>query len=165
MTHIPATEVRALTAECARLLREDPDAFTARFGLHVAPGYLAFPEALDALVDTLAAGADPEWNSHLIIDAAIATVVGLGGYYGPPTDGLVEVGYSVAPDHRGRGHATAAVEAWLCRAADAGAHGAVAHTLAEPNASTAVLRRCGFERTGVVPDPEHGEIWRWQRSF
>ncbi len=39
-----------------------------------------------------------------------------------------------------------------------------AHTLPAPNASTRVLAKCGFERTGEVEDPEDGLVWRWERS-
>ena len=38
----------------------------------------------------------------------------------------------------------------------------VAHTLAEENPSTAVLTKCGFERTATIADPDEGEIWRWE---
>lgn len=39
------------------------------------------------------------------------------------------------------------------------------HALATPNASTAVLGRCGFTRTATIADPEQGvddEVWRWE---
>jgi hypothetical protein len=35
--------------------------------------------------------------------------------------------------------------------------------VAVENASSTVLRRCGFERAGEVIDPEDGLVWRWQR--
>ena len=41
----------------------------------------------------------------------------------------------------------------------------VAHTLATPNASTAVLVHCGFDRTATIADPDHGvddDVWRWE---
>lgn len=155
------TAVQPLRAREARLLMEDPDQFTAVSGLALAEGYLAFPEALDRLVRALEAGGPPEWNSHLIIDPGIATVVGLGGYKGPPRDGVVEIGYSVAPAHRRRGHATNALTTWVRRAAAAGVTQVMAHTLAEPSASTGVLERCGFERSALLHDADHGRLWRW----
>jgi RimJ/RimL family protein N-acetyltransferase len=87
-------------------------------------------------------------------------VVGLGGFYGPPADGSVEIGYSVAPAHRGRGHATEAARRWIEIATARGVRTVLAHTLAEDNPSTAVLRRLGFRRTDELVDPE-GAIWRW----
>ena len=41
----------------------------------------------------------------------------------------------------------------------------VAHTLATPNASTAVLTRCGFTHTATIADPDGGvddDVWRWE---
>lgn len=162
LTDPAATLVRVLGAEEAHLLRDDPASFTERYGLELAAGYLAFPEALDRIVRDLDDGHPPEWSSYLIVDPAISTVVGLGGYKGPPRDGVVEVGYSVAPDHRGRGHATNAVDAWVRQASARGVRTVLAHTLAEPNASTRVLERCGFECTAVLPDDDLGQIWEWR---
>jgi len=38
-----------------------------------------------------------------------------------------------------------------------------AHTLAEANASTRVLAKCGFQRIGEVVDPDDGLVWRWEK--
>ena len=41
----------------------------------------------------------------------------------------------------------------------------LAHTLATPNASSAVLDRCGFTRTATIADPDgdvDGDVWRWE---
>jgi len=39
-----------------------------------------------------------------------------------------------------------------------------AHPLPQPNASTRVLTKCGFQRIGEVIDPEDGLVWRWERN-
>jgi RimJ/RimL family protein N-acetyltransferase len=156
-----STAVEPLTLAGAEAPLEGPDAFARRFGYRVADGYLEFPEALPAAVQALRDGADPAWSSYLILDPATATVVGLGGFYGPPADGSVEIGYSVAPAHRGRGHATEAARRWIEIATARGVRPVLAHTLAEDNPSTAVLRRLGFRRTDELVDPEVGAIWRW----
>jgi hypothetical protein len=36
-----------------------------------------------------------------------------------------------------------------------------AHTLRTPNASTKVLKKCGFEFVGEVFEPDDGLVWRW----
>jgi [ribosomal protein S5]-alanine N-acetyltransferase len=156
------TEVRPLTLAQVALLIDAPERFPAEFGLVVVPGYLEFPEALPATRDALVSGVPPEWFSHLIV--ADDEVVGLGGYTGPPAGGTVEIGYGVAPERRGRGHATAAVRAWVAGAAAAGVTTVVAHTLAADSPSTSVLRRCGFTRTAQLTDPEEGPVWRWELS-
>jgi [ribosomal protein S5]-alanine N-acetyltransferase len=40
----------------------------------------------------------------------------------------------------------------------------VAHTLAETNASNAVLRKAGMSFVAEVDDPEVGKTWRWRIS-
>jgi len=157
------TEVRPVTVEAAEALLESDDAFRQRFGFHVAEGYLAFPEALPATLQALQSGMPPEWFSHLIIDPVENVVVGMGGFTGPPSDGVVEVGYSVAPAHRGRGHATDAVRLWLDHAAAAGVSLVRAHTLPVESASTTVLEKLGFERVARLDDAEAGAVWRWER--
>src|SRR3712207_3316145 len=133
------TVVRPVTVEAAEALLESDAEFRRRFGIDVAEGYLAFPEALPGTLQALQAGTPPEWFSYLIIDPAENLVVGMGGFTGPPSDGVAEVGYSVAPSHRGRGHATDAVRLWLGHAAAAGVSLVRAHTLPVKSASTSVL--------------------------
>jgi RimJ/RimL family protein N-acetyltransferase len=160
----PRTEVRPVTADAAAALLESDAAFRERFGLDVAEGYLAFPEALPATLDALRSGTPPEWFSYLVVDPDQTVVVGLGGFTGPPSDGVVEVGYSVAPAHRGRGHATEAVRLWIALAARAGVSRVRAHTLPEESPSTAVLAKLGFERVAEIDDEEAGSVWRWERA-
>jgi [ribosomal protein S5]-alanine N-acetyltransferase len=159
-----STDVRPVTVEMAESLLESNAVFRERFGLDVAEGYLAFPEALPATVQALRSGTPPEWFSYLIIDAGENLVVGLGGFTGPPSGGVVEVGYSVAPGRRGRGHATNAVRLWLDLAARNGVPMVRAHTLAEESASTAVLAKLGFERVAQIDGAEEGSVWRWERA-
>jgi ribosomal-protein-alanine N-acetyltransferase len=161
----PTTRIEPVTLEHVEALIAGDDVFATRFGITVAPGYLDFPEALPRTRDELANGMPSEWYSHLIINADTNTLVGFGGYKGPPTEGEVEIGYSVAPDHQRRGHATAAAQMLVERARAAGVTRVCAYTLAEPNASTRVLTRCGLTMTEVVEDAEEGYVWRWERSL
>jgi RimJ/RimL family protein N-acetyltransferase len=156
-------EVRPLPAEQAVTLLTEPEAFAERFGLTLVDGYLAFPEALEPTVVALEGGVDPAWFAHLVVEGT--EVVGLGGFTGPPVDGEVEIGYSVAPARQGRGVATAAVGQWLERAAAGGVRRVRAHTRPEENASTRVLRRHGFVRDGEATDPDEGIVWRWTRRL
>jgi ribosomal-protein-alanine N-acetyltransferase len=156
-------EVVPLPAEQAVTLLTEPEAFAERFGLTLVEGYLAFPEALEPTVTALEGGVDPAWFAHLVVEGT--EVVGLGGFTGPPTDGEVEIGYSVAPSRRGRGIATAAVGSWLARAQDGGVRRVRAHTAPEENGSTRVLRRHGFVRHGEAVDPDEGTVWRWIRDL
>lgn len=142
--------------EEAVTLAFEPEAFAERFGLALAPGW-AVPGALEPTVEALEGGVDPAWLTHLIIEGG--TVVGMGGFTGPPRDGEVEIGYQVAPAHRGRGVATAAVRAWVDRARAAGVSRVVARTEPGALASARVLERAGFGRDPDRDDPDDGARW------
>jgi RimJ/RimL family protein N-acetyltransferase len=143
----------------------DGDAvFAERFGVPVEPGWIGFPEALPFAIDAARDHDANPWGTHLFFDDDGA-LVGFGGFKGPPAGGRVEIGYAVAPSRHGRGIATAAARWMIERAREAGVDTVVAHTLAEPNASTAVLERCGFTHVDTTSDPDHGvteDVWRWE---
>lgn len=70
------------------------------------------------------------------------------GFFGPPSEGSVEIGYSVIPEARGKGFASEIVATLVERAFKSEAVSQiVAHTTDANPASIAVLQRCGFERT------------------
>lgn len=162
MPPVVTTCIVPVTLAVADALLLGDDAFTDRYGMQVAPGYLDEPDILPTVRAALAAGTPPEWYSHLIGHRETLTVVGFGGYKGPPVDGEVEIGYSIAPAHRRLGHATAAVEQLVDRARARGAVLVSAHTLSEEGESTRILTRAGFVRTGVLLDEDLGELWRWE---
>lgn len=147
-------------------LASDIATFERASQLHVAPGYLEFPEALTWALRTLRERpADAEWTAPLLfIHRADRTLIGLGGFKGPiDVDGAVELGYGIAPAYRRQGLATEATRAMLAHARTFPAIRVVlAHTLPEPNESTRVLERCGFTFVGAITDPTDGNVWRWR---
>jgi ribosomal-protein-alanine N-acetyltransferase len=160
VSDIPEIDVLPATADDLRALRGGVDSVRR---WRVEPGYLEWPEALDGALATLADGTPPEWATHLIVHRADEALIGLGGFKGVPVDGVVEVGYGIAPAYRGRGFATEATRALVAAAAARGVSTVRAHTLPEKNASTAVLARAGFAWVSEVVDPDDGPIWRWER--
>lgn len=110
---------------------------------------------------------DPWTLGFSLVHRDSETVVGSAGFTGPPTaDGVVEISYGVDPDHQGKGYATEAAQALTAYAFDSGQVRWVrAHTRPEPNASTRVLAKCGFQRVGEVIDPNDGLVWRWEKDF
>ena len=96
-------------------------------GCEVADDWEVFPEALPAKRDALARNpGSSRWRSRLFMLEEPPMLVGWGGFKGPPADGVVELGYSVAPALRGRGIASGAVREML-REAFFRARGAVGY--------------------------------------
>ena len=122
------------------------------------------PKWLAALRE--ASAPDPWHYGFFIIERARREVIGTAGFKGPPDgDGVVEIAYGVAPSVEGRGYATEAAGALVrFAAADERVRLIRAHTLPEVNASTRVLRKCGFVHIGEVVDAEDGLVWRWERD-
>ena len=138
--------------------------FAERFGVPVEAGWIGFPEVLPFAVDAARDHDGDPWGSHLFFDDDGA-LVGFGGFKGPPSTGRVEVGYAVAPSRQGRGIATAATRWMIDQARAADVVAVVAHTLAEVNASTAVLERCGFVHVDTTADPDGDvteDVYRWE---
>jgi len=149
-------------------LVESDATFTDRFGVPVVAGWAGFSEAIPFALDAARAADRALWGPYLFFDGeGDGQLVGFGGFKGPPVDGAVEIGYAIAPPRQGRGLATAATRLMIDIAARADIRVVVAHTLAEHDASTAVLARCGFAPVGTEPDPD-GEVdekvWRWELS-
>lgn len=148
---------------------DDPAALARRLDAALAPGVIedewrsAFVFARDELARR------PElfgWWTALFLTGPPRVVCGMGGYKGPPdADGVVEIGYSIAPGLRDQGLATAAArELTRLAFADPRVTAVQAHTLAEPNASTRVLEKIGLTKIAELIDPaEHPDpIWRWR---
>jgi ribosomal-protein-alanine N-acetyltransferase len=135
-------------------------------GVTVEPDW-AGPDALQAMnfslgfLETHPEAAD--WWMHVFIHEADNRLIGLGGYKGLPAGGMVEFGYELAPAFRGQGLATEAARGMIEHAfAQDDIDHVIAHTLAEENASTRVLKRVGLRFDGEVHDPDDGDIWRWR---
>jgi [ribosomal protein S5]-alanine N-acetyltransferase len=79
-----------------------------------------FPAGGDQVIAGLLAGiglpADDEgrrFGHRLVIERDTGTVVGGIGFFGPPQDGEVEIGYGIVPSRQRRGYATEAVQAMV----------------------------------------------------
>jgi [ribosomal protein S5]-alanine N-acetyltransferase len=163
--HTPRMMLQACTASHLEALIEGAEPFENAFGMKVIEGYLEFPEALPYSLKQLQSGGMAEpWASYLFIHTADNALIGMGGYKGgPDANGMVEIGYGVAPAYRGRGYASEAAQGMMQYAFEQDTVKQVwAHTLAEANASVRVLTKCGFTRTQEINDPDDGKIWRWE---
>ncbi|KAM3441648.1 hypothetical protein MY4824_001426 [Beauveria thailandica] len=95
------------------------------------------------------------WVTRLLVvdaqtDGGGAIVVGRAGFHGPPDQrGMVEVGYSIDPAWRRRGHAQAALRIMLDVAAGDTRVRVVRASIFPGNAaSEGVVKRHGFEEVG-----------------
>jgi len=143
------------------------EALEALLGVSIADDWAGFPEALPVLRASYTAnpGVHP-WGSLFFVEPQARTLVGLGGFKGPPSsDAVVEIGYAIAPAFRGRGLATDAVAQMVQRAfEDASVQAVTAHTLGQANPSTRVLEKSGFQKIGETNDPDEGLVWHWRRE-
>lgn len=152
-------------------LIDTPDRFEEVVGYPVAEGLHGFYTSGDVSPAWLAAlrtsvGPDPWRHGFFVLQREHQCVIGGAAFKGPPDpDGIVEIAYGIAPEYQGQGYATEAATALLDYAFGSGrVRLARAHTLPEANASTHVLKKCGFEFIGGVVDPEDGPVWRWERK-
>lgn len=142
---------------------QSPQALGPLLGVTVPPGWPPGEydrHALEFFRERLRAGGPSHagWYGWYAITRDASgqrhSLVADAGYLGPPSDGAVEVVYSVVPEARGQGYATELVEALV---AHAFAHPDVrtigAHTSDANVPSTKVLLRCGFRRVGPGAEP------------
>lgn len=121
------------------------------------------PEFIDEstiayVAEALADHDDSRWWMYLLVTRDDPTLVGTCGYKGPPSEGTVEIGYSVIPSRQRNGYATEAGHALTRQALKAPQVAAVrAETIASRPASIRVLEKCGYELISTRPEPELGE--------
>jgi len=110
---------------------------------------------------------DPVFTMYQVRTRADGLAIGGLGFFGPPGDGRVELGYGLVPSARGRGYATEALRAAVDLAARYGARTIAADTEESNAASQNVLRKAGFTATrrdgGLVffelAIPEDASTW------
>jgi RimJ/RimL family protein N-acetyltransferase len=154
----PEVQLLPVSREHKEALSESRERLSAVLGLRVPDGWPQFPEAFDPKGHREAT----EWPGYLFISAIHRSVVGNGGFVDPPVDGQVEIGYEIAPEFRNQGFATRAVLALLRKAfSNQSVQSVVAHTLAERNASNAVLKSVGMTFVTELANEEVGKVWRW----
>jgi ribosomal-protein-alanine N-acetyltransferase len=144
---------------------EGRNALERLLGVSVAEDWEGFPDALPILRASYEK--EPEghvWGSLFFIEREVSTLVGFGGFKGSPSpEGVVEIGYAIAPAFRGQGLATDAVRQMVQRAfAEVTLRAVDAHTLGHDNPSTRVLQKTGFRKVAELEDPDEGPIWQWR---
>src|SRR5262249_20381584 len=90
--------------------------------------------------------ADAGWYGWYVVYER--TLVASIGFFGPPSEGVAEIGYSVVPSFRGQGIASESVAALVAYGFERGLRALVAHAALDNLPSHRVLERCGFVRVG-----------------
>jgi RimJ/RimL family protein N-acetyltransferase len=98
-------------------------------------------------------------NADWLMQAVVLgdTAIGNAGFKGAPHDAEVELGYSIAPDHRRRGYASTVAAMLLERAhRDARVDRVIARITPDNTASIGVVERVGFVADGEYLHPRWG---------
>jgi RimJ/RimL family protein N-acetyltransferase len=132
--------------------------------LRMADTPIAPPEVLAMLVD-LARRVEVDFSPAAWLIVETGELVGLCSITKPPRNGVVEIGYGVAPSRQGRGsagRAIAEIERWA--RTDPRVEALSAETSTTNLASQAVLTRNGFLPVGERVDDEDGALIVWRCS-
>lgn len=102
--------------------------------------------------------ADAAWVTRVVVEKDSGQVVGRAGFHGPPDGaGMVEIGYSIDPVHRRRGHARGALMILLATAKRHPGVAVVRATVRPDNLpSRQLLDQYGFREVGEQWDDEDG---------
>jgi [ribosomal protein S5]-alanine N-acetyltransferase len=153
------------TREHLEILLSSETKLAQHLGVSLADNWLIFPESVEYSIKRIDDDARALlWGMHFIVHTANNELIGCGGYKGSPDDsGMVEFGYSVAPAYENQGLATEAARGLIDHAfADSNVQMVDAHTLAEWNASTSILKKCGLTKIAEKHGTSDGEIWHWR---
>jgi [ribosomal protein S5]-alanine N-acetyltransferase len=106
-------------------------------------------------------GYAPPWIGYFVEQDG--QLVGNAAFKGRPVNGQVEIAYGTMEQYRNQG-----IGRQICKElvelslkTDASVR-ITARTLPENNFSTRILKKNNFAFTGMVDDPEDGEVWEWE---
>lgn len=139
---------------------EDKKGLEPLLGVSVPDTWPEFPEAMPYVLERLKT--DPSsvgWWTYLFVHVGDRVLVGEGGLKGKPDEsGVVEIGYAIVPEYRGRGLATegaGGLAGWAFSHPEVSA--VEAETLADGHASIRVLEKLGVRLVGSTD-----QVLRWR---
>ncbi len=89
-------------------------------------------------------------------------IIGYAGFKGKPINGTVEIAYGTFEQYQQQGMGTEMCNqlVHLSLSVDPSVR-ITARTLPQENFSTNILKKNNFKLTGIVNDPEDGDVWEW----
>ena len=155
MTTTPSVRLVPLCgAALAALISGDLEAAGAAIGAPLSGYFTTDADLVWLWRQKIARPADGRWTAHAALAEPDDLPVGHGGFHAPPDEtGMVEIGYSVDPAHRGRGYARAIVAELLRMAATPPVTRVRASISPGNTASLATIAGFGFHLVGVRDDP------------
>lgn len=137
-------------AEALQLRRNRPD--TARYQSWTLPFSLDEARRITAGAATMDGPTDDEWWMTTLVERATDTVIGDIAIHQSFQGRAAEIGYTLHPDHWGRGYGVEAVEAVIDALIDRGVRRLSASTHPDNLASIRLLERLGFRHEGRLVD-------------
>lgn len=157
-------ELASVTTARLHLIAPDVEIWRAMLDGHAGAAVEGYPTEGDLVMARLVADghlAPGEWGPWQVIERETGLLVGGVGFKGAPDDeGVVEIGYGLAPVARGRGLAAEAVAALVEHARSRGVRAIRAEADAANEPSLGVLERTGFVRV----EDSAGVTW-WRRDL
>ena len=130
--------------------------------LRLADTPIASSDVLDMLAD-VAAEVRETFSPASWLIVRDGELVGMCSVTRPPEDGVIDIGYGIAPSRQQQGHAGAAIRDIVRWAkANPAVRAITADTSPDNIASQRVLERAGFLRTGTRWDEEDGRLVTWR---
>lgn len=126
--------------------------------------FLEVPECNESLQMTIMffslIGYTPPWIGYFV--SIGDKIVGSAAFKGRPMNGRVEIAYGTFPSFRNQGIGAAVCKELVKIASHVDPTVTItARTERQPNYSTRILEKNGFELVGTVVDPDDGEVWEW----
>lgn len=158
LVHTERLELWPLPPAAAAALPEGRDEAARIIGARLSPDWPG-PDLLDVLpMQSGASDAHARFGVWVVVHRKAGSVIGDIGFFGPPNDRTVEIGYSIVPEHRRRGYATEAARALIAWArGQAGVDTVLARCNDDNQPSIRTLERLGFARAGEAESQIH---WR-----
>ncbi len=135
----------------------------AEFAELIANQSTIAPAPVIEMLAKLAADIRPGFAPSAWQVSAGGAIVGLCSLVSPPADGIVTIGYGIAPEHMGKGYASSAVAEIIEWArGDERVLAVAAETNHANIASQRVLEHNAFVRVGERIDDEDGALICWR---